>query len=288
MDLSGFRVGIVFSGGPAPVANSVIAATSSAFRRACATVIGFRSGYTHLQSDDELQEGEHYFRVEDHHLWGLRNNRGVFLGTGRANPALAIESQEDLRNEDKNHALVNVYHSLKNLDIHALISIGGDGTLKIANCLYEYQNSIAEKEQRIRIVHVPKTIDNNYAGIDFTFGFFTAVDVMAKELQNLRADAVATQSYFIVETMGRNAGWLAYGVAVAGEAHLVLAVEDLDKNLLTNNRLDLHRLSNYIVDLIPTRETRGKKYGIVVLAEGLAEYLPDDLITRQANKVMST
>ena len=175
MDLSGFRVGIVFSGGPAPVANSVIAATSSAFRRACATVIGFRSGYTHLQSDDELQEGEHYFRVEDHHLWGLRNNRGVFLGTGRANPALAIESQEDLRNEDKNHALVNVYHSLKNLDIHALISIGGDGTLKMANCLYEYQNSIAEKEQRIRIVHVPKTIDNNYAGIDFTFGFFTAV-----------------------------------------------------------------------------------------------------------------
>ena len=59
---------------------------------------------------------------------------------------------------------------------------------------------------------------NDYRGIDFTFGFFTAVDVMAKEVQNLRADAIATSSYFIVETMGRKAGWLSYGVAIAGEA----------------------------------------------------------------------
>ncbi len=60
----------------------------------------------------------------------------------------------------------------------------------------------------MRVVHLPKTIDNDYRGIDFTFGFFTAVDVMAKELQNLRADAIATSSYFLVETMGRKAGWL--------------------------------------------------------------------------------
>ncbi len=78
------------------------------------------------------------------------------------------------------------------------------------------------------VVHLPKTIDNDYRGIDFTFGFFTAVDVMAKEMQNLRADAIATSSYFIVETMGRKAGWLAYGVAIAGEANLVVGVEDID------------------------------------------------------------
>ena len=64
-------------------------------------------------------------------------------------------------------------------------------------------------------------------GIDFTFGFFTAVDVMANELLNLRADAMATSGYFVVETMGRKAGWLAYGVAIAGEAHLVVGVEDV-------------------------------------------------------------
>ena len=88
----------------------------------------------------------------------------------------------------------------------------------------------------MRVVHLPKTIDNDYRGIDFTFGFFTAVDVMAKELQNLRADAIATQSYFIVETMGRRAGWLAYGVAIAGEAHLVLGVEDVRGALRDDGR----------------------------------------------------
>ena len=80
----------------------------------------------------------------------------------------------------------------------------------------------------MQVVHLPKTIDNDYRGIDFTFGFFTAVDVMAKEVQNLRADAIATSSYFIVETMGRKAGWLSYGVAIAGEANLVVASRTCD------------------------------------------------------------
>jgi hypothetical protein len=89
--------------------------------------------------------------------------------------------------------------------------------------LYEYQKRLPAEARRVHVVHLPKTIDNDYRGIDFTFGFFTAVDVMAKELQNLRADAIATSSYFVVETMGRKAGWLSYGVAIAGEANLVLA-----------------------------------------------------------------
>ena len=125
-------------------------------------------------------------------------------------------------------------------------------------------------------MHLPKTIDNDYRGIDFTFGFFTAVDFMAKELLNLRADAMATRTWFIVETMGRKAGWLSYGVAVAGEANLVVAVEDLEDGLLTEDgTLDLDALADKIVDHIVIRETRDRKlYGTVVLAEGLAEYLP--------------
>src|SRR4029078_4906346 len=103
----------------------------------------------------------------------------------------------------------------------------GDDTLKTANFLYEYQQTLPPDAARVRVVHLPKTIDNDYRGIDFTFGFFTAVDVMAKELLNLRADALATKSYFIVETMGRKAGRLSYGVAIAGEAHHVVAVEDI-------------------------------------------------------------
>jgi 6-phosphofructokinase len=138
-------------------------------------------------------------------------------------------------------------------------------------------------------VHVPKTIDNDYRGIDFTFGFFTAVDVMAGELLNLRADAIATSSYFIVETMGRKAGWLAYGVAISGEAHMVVGVEDVVGALATeetvtdphtgapkaSTRLSMEHLVDLVVDLIVTRERRGKLYGTIVLAEGLAEMLPE-------------
>jgi 6-phosphofructokinase 1 len=141
-------------------------------------------------------------------------------------------------------------------------------------------------------VHVPKTIDNDYRGIDFTFGFFTAVDVMAKEVQNLRADAVATSSYFIVETMGRKAGWLSYGVAIAGEANLVIGVEDVEDDLSIieevkdpdtgavrrERRLDVDALADRLVSLIQTRERRDKHYGTVVLAEGLSELLPDSFI----------
>ena len=183
----------------------------------------------------------------------------------------------------KTTRLRNVYNALIDLEIDALISIGGDDTLKTANFLTEYQKRLPKEARRVQVVHLPKTIDNDYRGIDFTFGFFTAVDVMAKELQNLRADAMSTGSYFIVETMGRKAGWLSYGVAIAGEATLVLAVEDVEGPLALKGKdgavhLSLPALVDRIVDVILAREKRGKYYGTVVLAEGLAEMLPEDQI----------
>ena len=80
---------------------------------------------------------------------------------------------------------------------------------------------------RIPVVHLPKTIDNDYSGIDFTFGYFTAVETLGGEVRNLLYDAEANRAYFLAETMGRSAGWLAYGAAIAGEASLVLSVEDI-------------------------------------------------------------
>jgi len=281
------RVGIVFSGGPAPAANAVISSAAISFLEDDREVIGFFHGYSELQDyhpvTHRLLPDEHYRIFEEKDLSGLRNTRGIVIGTARANPGKGIEKSADLDDLEKTVSLRNVYNALVDLEIDALISIGGDDTLKTANFLYEYQKRLPDKARHVSVVHLPKTIDNDYRGIDFTFGFFTAVDVMAKELQNLRADAIATSSYFVVETMGRKAGWLSYGVAIAGEANLVLAVEDVHGALTIPDakgapKLSLDALVDRIVDLIQTRERRGKHYGTIVLAEGLAEMLPEQQI----------
>ena len=286
------RVGILFSGGPAPAANAVISAAASTLRRAGCEVVGIRHGYGSLVEYDAdkrpLVPEVDYHVFSDVDLHGLRNARGVLVGTGRANPGKAVRTVRDLDDAERTAGLRRVHAGLLSLDLDALVSIGGDDTLRTANLLYEVQRRMPDAARRVRVVHVPKTIDNDYRGIDFTFGFFTAVDVMAKELLNLRADAMATSSYYVVETMGRKAGWLAYGVAIAGEAHLVLAVEDVEGDLATvetvtdpetgttheEKRLSLDRLVDRVVDLILAREERGKRYGTVVLAEGLVELLP--------------
>ena len=90
-----------------------------------------------------------------------------------------------------------------------------------------FQDRLPAGAKRIPVVHLPKTIDNDYMGIDFTFGYFTAVETLAAEIRNLLYDAEASQAYFLTETMGRSAGWLAYGAAIAGEASLVISVEDI-------------------------------------------------------------
>ncbi len=274
------RVAIVFSGGPAPAANAVIGAIASAFRRSGSDVIGLLQGYAHLcdrpPNAAPLQAGTHFRVISDEDLRGLRNSRGVLIGTSRANPGRGIRDRADLDDPEKTVGLRSALQALTELGVEALISIGGDGTLRTANLLYEFQRRLPASAARVRIVHVPKTIDNDYGGIDFTFGFFTAVDVIAKELLNLRADAIATQSYYLVSTMGRRTGWLAYGVAVAGEAHLVLGVEDVQGALRTaDGKLDLTALTDRLAELIVTRESRGKRYGVIVLAEGLSELLPE-------------
>ncbi len=282
------RVGILFSGGPAPAANAVISAAAISFIDEGREVVGFFHGYEDLQAyhpfTHRLQPDVHYRVFTERDVASLRNQRGIVIGTARANPGRGIEGPSDLDDPAKTVRLRRVYDALVDLEIDALISIGGDDTLKTANFLHQFQERLPPGARRVRVVHLPKTIDNDYRGIDFTFGFFTAVDVMGKELLNLRADAIATRTWFVVETMGRKAGWLSYGVAIAGEANLVVAVEDLDESLTSefgeNNarvrRLDLDKLADRVVDLMLVREERDKKsYGVVVLAEGLAEHLPE-------------
>jgi ATP-dependent phosphofructokinase / diphosphate-dependent phosphofructokinase len=135
---------------------------------------------------------------------------------------------------------------------------------------------------------VPKTIDNDYAGIDFTFGYFTAVETLAHEILNLLADAEANRSYFLVESMGRSAGWLAYGAAIAGEASFVFSVEDLTDLMMTEETITdaktgnkstrkamiVEMLVDKIVRAMIAREREGKEFGVIVIAEGLGQYLP--------------
>ena len=277
------RIGIVFSGGPAPAANAVISAAAVSFLEEGHEVIGFFHGYSNLVAyhpvSHRLLPDKHYRVLTDADVRGTRNSRGILIGTARTNPGKGIRGPEDLADDSRTEGLRTVYQALVDLEIDCLISIGGDDTLKTANLLHRWQSTLPADTKRIRVVHLPKTIDNDYAGIDFTFGFFTAVDFMAKEVQNLRADAIATSSYFLVETMGRKAGWLSYGVAIAGESDLVIGVEDLGNGLSNEQgQLDLNALTVRIVELIEQRERKNKHYGTVVLAEGLAEHLPESFL----------
>lgn len=291
------RVGIVFAGGPAPAANAVISSAAVSFLDDGRQVVGFMHGYENLQQyhpvTHRLILDDHYREFTHKDVTGNRNSQGILIGTSRANPGKGISSAADLDNPEKTAKLRNVYSAFVDMGIDALISIGGDDTLKTANFLHEYQKRLPEGAKKISIVHLPKTIDNDYQGIDFTFGYFTAVDFLAKEVKNLRADAEAGRVYYIAECMGRKAGWLSYGVGIAGEANMIFSVEDVDEEMTFEDvvvdpetgatrkerRLRVESLVDQIVNMILIREKRDKKYfGTIVLAEGLAEMFPESFI----------
>src|SRR3954468_19491609 len=156
------RVALVFSGGPAPAANAVISAAAISLIEDGRQAIGFFHGYSNLQDyhpvTHRLLPDEHYRIFQERDLSGLRNTRGIVIGTARTNPGKGIERPEDLADPAKTVRLSNVYNALVDLEIAALISIGGDDTLKTANFLYEYQLRLPPEARRVRVIHLPKTI----------------------------------------------------------------------------------------------------------------------------------
>ena len=203
------RVAILFAGGPAPAANAVISACSAAFLKNGVEVLGIRHGYSNLidfREGDQLNEDEHYFKITHQFLTRSRNTQGIIIGTARSNPGKLVNCPADLEDKDKSRPLQCVYDALSSMGVQALVSIGGDDTLKTANKFMMYQQKLPAGSPQIPVVHLPKTIDNDYHGIDFTFGYFTAVEFLGTEVRNLIYDAQATQSYFVCETMGRSAG----------------------------------------------------------------------------------
>ncbi len=282
------RVAILFAGGPAPAANAVISTAAFSFLEEGAQVFGIKHGYSRLAeytSAGPLAEGKDYIRFTHDTLTNARCSRGIMIGTARTNPGKHVSAPEHLKDPELVAPLRRVYEGLCSLEIDALISIGGDDTLKTANKIKMFQDNLPPGARRFPVIHLPKTIDNDYMGIDFTFGFFTAVETLAEEIRNLNYDAAAGRAYFLCEAMGRSAGWLAYGAAIAGEASMVMSVEDIKGSLAeqevvstesgqTRKVMAMDRVIDKMVDMMLAREREGRQYGTIVVAEGLAEFLP--------------
>lgn len=293
------RVAILFAGGPAPAANSVISSAAFTLLNAGVEVFGIKHGYSNLidfEPTKPLIEGQQYLKLTLERLEFARAEPGIMIGTARSNPGKGVSSPSHLLDVEKTAPLHRVYLALRSLGVDALISIGGDDTLKTANKMKLYQDTLPADQVRMPVIHLPKTIDNDYEGIDFTFGYFSAAETLANEIRNLNRDAAAGQAYFVCEAMGRSAGWLAYGASIAGDASMVLSVEDIvgplqnaesstqaDGTVKTRKVMNLKAVVDKMVATMVAREKVGRNYGVIVIAEGLAEYLPNsylDGITR--------
>jgi ATP-dependent phosphofructokinase / diphosphate-dependent phosphofructokinase len=268
------KIGLVFSGGPAPSANAVISSVCLSFIDESIPIIGFFYGFEFLEKFDRLDrfslvEDVHYKKL-DAEISRIRNRRGVYLKTSRANPGKNIKRKEDLQDPQKNEKLMNILRGLDSLGIGFLITIGGDDTLKTANYL---------SLMGLPVIHIPKTIDNDYYGIAWTFGYWSAVQTCKETILSLRADSESTNSYFVVELMGRKAGWITYASGIAGEAVSMISSEDIEGEVL-----DVDQLADKIVNTIIGREKRNKFYGVICIAESLADKLPDELKPTERDK----
>jgi len=151
-----------------------------------------------------------------------------------------------------------VKENLKKFDIDVLVAIGGDDTLSVANALCEMQ---------IPCVGIPKTIDNDLSGTDYTFGFDTAVSIATDAIDRLHTTAESHQRVMVIELMGRHTGWIAVFAGLAGGADCILIPE-------------VPFSIKDVIDSINRRKSRGKNFSIVVVAEGAKPEETDDYITQ--------
>jgi len=265
------RVGMLFSGGPAPAANAVISTAAIQFLNAHYDVIGFYKGYEFLEKFD--RENPRAFKSEKHFrsltledVTRIRQLGGSVLKTARANPSKVdgkeIKCIEDLADQAKTFKLNKVLDAFEYLGMGAMISIGGDDTLKTAFYLHKLG---------VPIVHVPKTIDNDYFGIPWTFGYFSAIERARQDIKVYNVEAHTTECYFILELMGRKAGWYTLGAGIAGEAVRMIGPEEV------SNPIDMDGLISELTDLMVRREENGKPYGVILISEGLGDKLPAEV-----------
>lgn len=251
------RLGILVSGGPAPGINAVIgAATIEAINRGF-EVYGFYDGLQWLASSKFIPE-RHSLRLTIPQVSRIHFDGGSILRISRAN-LLDKESLKGGGQVRPDAARVQqVQANLARLGIDNLLTIGGDDTALSARFLND--------AGMVRVVHVPKTIDNDLPlPHDMpTFGFSTARYVGTELVKNLMSDAATTGRWYLVTAMGRSAGWLALYIGLAAGATLTLIPEEF------KSRTTISELIDIIDGAIMKRRTMGRQDGVVVIAEGLA------------------
>ncbi len=240
------RVAINTGGGDAPGLNAVIRAATLAAHNRGWELYGIRDGYNGLFLPDEYPNGDGLISLTPERVRGITHLGGTILGTtNRGNPLrypMQTESGEWIE-VDRSDELIEAFETH---GIDALISVGGDGSLSIANEL---------SKKGLSVIGVPKTIDNDLSGTVVTFGFDSAVSFATEGIDRLHSTAESHQRVMVVEVMGRYAGWIALESGVAASADAILIPEipyDLAK----------------VAEKIERRWERGRQFAIVVVAEG--------------------
>ena len=234
------RIAITTGGGDAPGLNAVIrAAVLSAVARGW-SVLGIKRGYAGLLGEDEVVP------LTKASVRGIQHLGGTILRTtNRGNPFSWPQKKPDGSIElvDRSDELIA---NARNLDIEAFINIGGDGSLKIAQQFHE---------KGVKLVGVPKTIDNDVAGTITTFGFDTAVSTALEAIDKLHTTAESHDRVMVLEVMGRDAGFIALHSGVAGAADVIL-IPEIPFNI------------DEVCRVVTERDKSGRKYTLIVVAEG--------------------
>lgn len=248
------RIGVLTGGGDCPGLNAVIrAVTKAAISEYGIEVVGILDGFEGLV--EERVRVLSYLSVS-----GILQQGGTILGTSnKANPfRWPMEINGKLVYQDMSDDAVAVYEKL---GLDALVVIGGDGTLSIANRLMQ---------KGVNIVGVPKTIDNDIVGTDITFGFNSAYTCAAEAIDRLHTTAQSHHRVMIIEVMGRYAGWIALysGMAAGGDIILIPEIPyELEK----------------VCEVVKFRGSKGKQFSIIVVAEG-AKSKDGDLVVQEVDQ----
>ncbi len=257
-------MGIIVGGGPAPGINGVIGAAAIEAINNGLKVLGFYDGFSHL-ADERFVPAEHTVELTIREMSRVHFDGGSVLRTARTSllDQDLLETSTVVQPDAEKTS--RVCERLRSLNVTHLLTIGGDDTALSARFVADAAS------KSIRVVHVPKTIDNDLPlpGDVPTFGFTTARHIGSEIVANLMEDSRTTRRWYIVVTMGRNAGFLALGIGKSAGATLTLIPEEFPEDTT------VAKIADVIEGAMLKRRTMGRSDGVAVLAEGLVYKLGD-------------